>query len=322
MAEPTRAPHAFDGRAVLALLAVQICYATFPVLGKIAMREIPPFVVAAFRVISGAALLTLAARILAPDSPKFDRRDRWTLAGVSVLGIVANQTLFINGLARTTATNTTLITATTPVYTLLLAVLFRVEKASWRPALGVPAALAGVLLLLDLRSVHLGSATLAGDLLIAVNSVCYAAFLVAWRGILSRRPAIAVTAAVFRWGAAPVLLLALPDVLRFRPSAVHAGSWAALAGVILLSTLLAYSLTAWALSRTTPSTAAVFTYVQPLLAISLAFLVLGERPGPRTALAALLIFAGVGLTTISRRGAGPLIPPGTEAARSDSPGRR
>jgi drug/metabolite transporter (DMT)-like permease len=82
-------PRAFDGRAVLALVAVQMCYATFPVLGKIAMREIPPFVVAAFRAVSGAVLLALAARVLAPDAPKFDRRDRWTLAGLSALGIVS-----------------------------------------------------------------------------------------------------------------------------------------------------------------------------------------------------------------------------------------
>ena len=314
MPDPPAGGGTFDGRAVLALLAVQVCYATFPVLGKIAMREIPPFVVAAFRVVSGAAFLTVVARLLAP-APKFDRRDRWTLAGVSMLGIVANQTLFVNGLARTTATNTTLLTTTIPVFTLLLAVLFRVEKASLRPFLGVPLALAGVLLLLDLRRVHLGTATLTGDLLIAVNSICYAGFLVAWRGILTRHPAITVTAAVFRWGAAPVLLLALPDALKFRPSEVHAGPWAALAGVILLSTLLAYSLTAWALARTMPSTAAVFAYVQPLLAISLAFLVLGERPGPRTGVAAMLIFAGVGLTTIPRRTAAPVSPGGAEAVR-------
>jgi len=100
----------------------------------------------------------------------------------------------------------------------------------------------------------------------------------------------------------PILILALPDVSKFQPAAVHTGSWMALLGIVLFSTLLAYSLNAWGVSRTSPSTAAVFMYVQPLLAGTLAFFVLDERPGPRTAVAALLIFAGVALTTWPGRG--------------------
>jgi drug/metabolite transporter (DMT)-like permease len=301
LAEAPRGPRVFDGRAVLALLAVQVCFAVFPVLGKIAMREIPPFVVAAFRAVVGAVLLTAAARLLEPGGPRLERRDHVKLAGLSLIGIVANQILYINGLARTTATNATLLTATVPVFTLVLALFVRAERPSFRRILGVPMALAGVLLLLNLKAMHLGDATLTGDLLVAVNSIFYAAFLVGSREILSRHSAIVVTASVFRWAAAPILLLAIPDLLRFRPGDVHAGSWLALAGIGLFPTLLAYFLNAWALSRTSPSTTAVFIYVQPLIAMSLAFLVLGERPGPRTAVAAVLIFVGIALTTIPGR---------------------
>ena len=74
-------------------------------------------------------------------------------------------------------------------------------------------------------------------------------------------------------------------------------AWIGIAGVILLSTVVAYALNTWALARMTATTVAMFMYVQPLVAISFARAALGERPSPRTAAAAALIFAGVALTT-------------------------
>jgi drug/metabolite transporter (DMT)-like permease len=57
----------------------------------------------------------------------------------------------------------------------------------------------------------------------------------------------------------------------------------------------------------------MFIYVQPLVAMTLANLVLGESPSPRTAAAAVLIFAGIALATWPVRS--------SRAARADSPDR-
>jgi hypothetical protein len=43
-----------DGRAIAALLAVQVCFGTFPVFGKLALAETPPMVLAAMRARMGA----------------------------------------------------------------------------------------------------------------------------------------------------------------------------------------------------------------------------------------------------------------------------
>jgi drug/metabolite transporter (DMT)-like permease len=72
---------------------------------------------------------------------------------------------------------------------------------------------------------------------------------------------------------------------------------------ILVQTVGAYYLNAWALERLAPSTVAVYIYLQPLFAFVVAPLVLGagELPGLRHAVATLLIFAGVGVVTLGRR---------------------
>jgi drug/metabolite transporter (DMT)-like permease len=69
--------------------------------------------------------------------------------------------------------------------------------------------------------------------------------------------------------------------------------------IVLVPTVGAYYLNAWALARVAPSTVAVYIYLQPLIAFIVAPLVLGagESWSARTWIAAALIFAGVGIVT-------------------------
>ena len=121
-----------------------------------------------------------------------------------------------------------------------------------------------------------------------------------------------MTAAIFRYAALPVVLVALPDLLRFHPAALSATAWTGIAGSVILATVVSYSLNAWALARTGPATTAMFIYVQPLVAMTLAKFVLGESPSPRTAVSCALIFSGIALATWPARSS-PVAPAGNPA---------
>lgn len=278
-----------------ALLLVQLFFGTLPVLGKIAMREMTPFALAAFRGVLGALLLSLAARAFAGPAPAQTFRDRLEVALLAFLGIVANQVLFISGLKRTTATHATLLTATVPVFTILAGLLLRRERPTLRRVLAVPIAFSGILFLLDPARLDFRGTTLAGDLLVTSNACVYSFFLVRARDVLARRSSLSFIAQAFRYGALPIVLLALPDLARLRTAELTGEAWWALAGVVLLGTAGSYALNSWALARTGAATTAFFIYVQPLFAGALAFAVLGEQPSPRLFGAAALIFAGVAL---------------------------
>ncbi len=275
---------------------MQLCFGSFPVFGKLALAETSPLVLAAFRAVFGAAVLSLLAGILAPGGT-FDARDRRSLAVLSLLGIVANQVLFIVGLSKTTATNATLVIATAPILTVAVAAFVDRRRPGPRRLLGIPVAFAGLLWLLDPTRLAFADRTMVGNALIFGNALCYSVFLVLARDILSRHSAIRVTAALFRYAALPILLLAVPDLLRFRPATLSARAWTGVAGSVVLATIVAYALNSWALARAGAATTAMFIYVQPVVAITLASLVLGESPSPRTAGAAALIFAGIALAT-------------------------
>ncbi len=301
-----------DFRPYLALLAVQLCFGSFPVFGKLALAETAPLVLAAFRAVAGAGALTFIAR-LQGRGEAFDAKDRRTLVALSFFGVVANQVLFLLGLSKTTATNATLLTAMTPILTLTVAALLAGQWPSRRRLLGIPVALAGLLWLLDVSRLEFGDRTFFGNALILANALSYSIFLVLARDILKRHSAVRVTAAIFRYAALPVLLVALPDLVAFRPAALSARAWAGIAGTVVLATVVSYSLNAWALARTGAETTAMFIYIQPLVAMSLAKVVLGETASPRTAGAGALIFAGIALATWPARA--------SRAGPGDSPAR-
>jgi drug/metabolite transporter (DMT)-like permease len=73
------------------------------------------------------------------------------------------------------------------------------------------------------------------------------------------------------------------------------GVWLAVLYIILVPTVGAYYLNAWALARVEPSTVAVYIYLQPLISFLIAPLVLHEKWNSRTGIAAILIFAGVAI---------------------------
>lgn len=141
LANSQAAPH-------LALIAVQLMFGSWPIVGKIALRALPSTGLVAFR-LTGAAIILLVLQRLLGQLRVPARRDLAWLALYSLLGAVLNQLLFVKGLSLTTVINATLLGTTIPVFTLLISILFGYDRLSLRKALGILLAAAGVVYLVD-----------------------------------------------------------------------------------------------------------------------------------------------------------------------------
>ena len=284
----------------VALIGAQIGFALFPILGKVVLTSIPPFLFAAFRVVAAAALLEAFRRAQRePEGIRPADVPRVVLYGL--LGVSFNQVLFILGLSLTTAINTSVLTATIPVFTLGAAVLLRRERLTARAAAGIVLAAAGALALLNAQRFDWGSDPFRGDVLLLANCTSYSLYLVLSRPVLARYRVVTFTAAVFRYGAILIVLLALPSLSAFEPRRVPAAAWASLAGVVLLCTVIPYLLNSWALARAEASHVAFYVFLQPLISTILAILVLGEALTAKIVWAALLIFAGLSVSVLRGR---------------------
>jgi drug/metabolite transporter (DMT)-like permease len=294
---------AADGWPVhLALLAAQLGFALFPIFGKLALMTIPALVLAALRVVSAALVLEGLRR--AAGKEEVAKQDRAAVLLYGILGVTLNQLFFILGLSLSTAINTSILTATIPVFTLLAAVLLGRERMTLPAVAGLVLAGAGAFLLLGAHHFEWHSRYTRGNLLLLGNAVCYSFYLVLSRPILSRYSALTIVSRIFLYGSAPIVLVALPALSRFSPSVVTPLSWVSLAAIVAFSTVMPYLVNSWALARTDASRVAFYVFLQPLVATVLAVLILHETFTGRTAVAALLILAGLAVS-LTRR---PLTP--------------
>ncbi len=278
----------------MALIVVQIAFASQAVESKLLMmaREaggeaVPPAAVAMVRMLAAAVFFQLFARATGRLA-KTARRDHLALAGLAVLGVALNQALFLAGLKQTTPIAAALLSITIPVLTAGLAVALRQERLNARTVTGLLLASGGVLWLTGVRSVDRGA------VIIALNSLCYSAYLVLSRGIVRRLGAVTVVAWIFAWAALAFAPLGVPalasSVASFSPRA-----WGLLAYVVVGPTIVAYLLNAWALGRSSASLVTAYIFLQPVLTALLAWVQLGHTLNARLLVAAAFIACGVGV---------------------------
>ncbi|MBM3984192.1 MAG: DMT family transporter [Planctomycetes bacterium] len=285
------------------LLCVQLCFGVFPFLGKVAMDAFTPRGVLVWRLAAGSGVLMGLACWRHGRAAWPVRADLARLFGLALLGVIVNQLLFLEGLKRTTTVNAGLLITVIPVATTAIAVVLGRERPTRRRQLGMGLAVTGVLLLFLLRGAQVGGSTLLGDVFIVVNAISYSFYLVLAKGVLARLPQLVVVAWLFVFGLLTVPWLAL-DVAWVPPEA-RAPHWAALLGILLFPTVLAYLLNTVVLARTHASTTAAWVMLQPFVAAVLGIVLLGERPGWREGLTAACVLAGLWLVSVPPRGAAP-----------------
>jgi drug/metabolite transporter (DMT)-like permease len=271
-----------------ALLAVQLLFGVHYLVAKWIVSELSPAAWACLRVSSSCAILVLAVIAARRRLPPW--RDSLYLGFCALFGVVLNQALFLEGIARTVISHSALINSQIPTFALLAALLLRQERISQRKTLSFAAGIAGVLILLEADRLHLQGQYLTGDLLNLANSASYGLFIVLSRRVMARHDPLAAATVIFLFGAIGMLIyggheLAAAD-LRHLSAPVVAGMVFAVLG----ATVLTYFLNLWALKRTQASRVALYIFLQPVVAALLGIAFMGEVLTARFAIATVLVF--------------------------------
>lgn len=273
---------------IVALLLVQLFFATLPIAVKVALRDLSAPALALLRVAGAAALFMVVHRFTVRERVR-GWRDYARLAAYSLFGVIANQLLYITALTMTTATAAQTLVAAGPALTLLVAIVLRKERATAAKWAGIALAGSGALMLVGV-GVHEGSAL--GNLLALLNVTAYSVYLVISREMLRRYHPLTVITWVFVFGVAGMLPWGLGPAAA-QVGGIGGATWAALAWIVVVPTVGAYYLNLHALARAEASLVALFVYLQPILTAAMAIPLLGERPSPWMIPAVVLIFLGV-----------------------------
>ena len=283
----------------LALIGVQVFFGSLPVIAKVVLRVMPAAALVGFRV----ALTALILAIVQSARGRFWLRrseDYWKLAILSFFGVVLNQLLFITGLSLTTASNTSLLAVSIPVFTLAVSAVIGTERLRPRKVAGLVLAAFGVILLIDPRRASFSSQNTIGDLMIVGNSLAYGIYVATSKETITRNGAFRSMMWIFIFASFVCVPYGWMSMHTVDEASVSAMIWLLATYIAIGATATPYLLNAWALARVNPSIVAVYIYLQPLIGFIMAVVFLGEPIGALFAAAAVLIFVGVFLVTYRR----------------------
>ena len=285
------------GKAHLALLTANVIYGLNYSIAKIALPEyIKPLGFVFIRVSVALLLFWLIHNLTIKEKVRLGDIPRLALCGI--FGVALNQLMFFKGLAITTEINASLIMITTPILVLLMSHFIIKERITLTKTFGIFCGALGAFLLIAFgKSFTFGSETTLGDIFILINAASYALYLVIVKPLMERYQPLTVIKWVFLFG---FIIVAISGFEQFRAIEFHTFTfqvWFSVLYVVIATTFLAYLLNIFALSKVNPSIVGVYIYSQPLIASLVAIYIGNDQLTMVKLVAAVLIFAGVYLTT-------------------------
>ncbi|HEX2663448.1 MAG TPA: DMT family transporter [Candidatus Acidoferrum sp.] len=273
---------------------------------KVGLRYLPPLAMASFRVVLAGVVmvpvyfscLRLKAFAEAADLRRrgFALGDFSTFLYLGFFGVTINQMCFTIGLYFTRVSHSAVIVGLGPIYILLLAVLFRLERATGRKVMGMLLALAGIVVLASENGVSGHSASIEGDAITMAGSIGFAIYVVLGKRVAEQYDTLTMTAFNHFAGALLVLPAALHEIWALSSARLwHQPwrAWAALVYMAVFSSALAYVFYFWLLRYLEASQLAAFTYLLPVLATILGILWLGEEGSWSQVLGGFMALGGV-----------------------------
>ena len=279
-----------------AIFAVVVWGASF-IATKIALEDISPISIVWLRFLMGVLILGLAV-ILRSQFTLPDKKEWAYFALLGFLGITFHQWLQSNGLQTSEAGTTAWIVATTPVFMALLGWFLLKERLGWIKSLGILLAFIGVLVVVskgDFSSISVGRFGAPGDVLIMISAVNWAVFSVLSRRGLKSHPASLMMFYVMSFGWLFTSLLFFTTTSFSEIGQLTLNGWVAVAFLGIFCSGLAYI--AWydALKALPTAQTGVFLYIEPLVAVVVAFFILAEAITLASLLGGAVILFGVWL---------------------------
>jgi drug/metabolite transporter (DMT)-like permease len=294
----TRGHRPSDARLYGLLSLMVLFWAANFVIGKIALRELPPLFVAGMRtLISGIFIWP----IYWFEARRTARRNKRTGADVpiliimGVLGVVLNQCFFVIGLSMTSVAHASILIAMAPLIVLLTAAVSGQEQITRKKLAGMLIAASGVALLQAGRqSVH--GPSLAGDFFVFLSGATFAVYTVVGKRLTERHDSVTINTFAYVSGAFCLLPVTLWQAAHHHVAGASWPAWLSVVYMALFPSVISYIIYSHALRYLAASRVSTFSYLQPLIATGLAAIFLSEVPGAGFLTGGALVLGGVYVT--------------------------
>jgi drug/metabolite transporter (DMT)-like permease len=287
---------------ILAFAAIYLIWGSTYLGIRVAVETMPPFLMAGMRF--AVAGIVIFAYLRAKGLP-WPRASQWK--DQIIIGIF----LLLGGNAvvswaelRTPSGITSLILGASP---LIMVFLDWIRPGGKRPTgvviAGVVVGIAGVGLLLGPDAIPVGDRPPAIYLVaILLSSISWWTGSLYSKHISSGTPLLMASAMQMVSGSICMLFtgIILGDGRGFHFAEVTSRSWVAFAYLIVMGSIVAFPVYVWLLEHSTPAKVSTYAYVNPVVAVFLGWIILGEPMNGRIVLASAIIIGAVAIITIRK----------------------
>ena len=262
---------------------------------------IPPLGIFTLRSLGAGALFWLISLFMPHE--KVDRKDFPKIFIASMLGFFTCQITFLVGLPYITPMDCSIMTALAPIYTMIVAAIALKEPITLKKAGGVAISLAGVIYLILSRSAIAGGAaqtTPFGIVMIVFNILSFSMYLGIFKPLIAKYSVVTFMKWIFLFSFCVAAPFSAKGVTEVDWAGIPSVQYAELAYLIICATFITYFLIPVAQKRIRPTIISMYSYVQPIIAISISIAIGMDILTWQKVLAAAMVFGGVIMVSYSK----------------------
>lgn len=288
-----------EKKIYLLMILCTLFWAGAFIAGKIGVQEFPPFSLAFFRFL-------VATVIIFPIMVKYEEKD-WRLKksdlpniiALGMIGMFGYHALFFTALKYTTAINSSMIGATNPMITSILASVLIGEKLGLKRLGAILLAFSGVVLTISngqmevIRNISFN----IGDIIMLIAVVCWAIYSVMSKKVMPRYSPLIITAYSFLICLVALIPFALMEKpMTYLPYVTWKG-WISVVYMAVFASVVGYLVQQISIKEIGPSKTMSFINLVPVFSIMLSALILKENVTMIKLISAAIIICGVFLNS-------------------------
>ena len=263
-------------------------------------RLISPLAIFCLRSVGAGALFWIIS--LFTPKEKVEKKDYVRIFAASILGFFVCQVTFLVGIPHITPMDCSVLSAISPIYTMIIAAIVLKEPITWQKAGGVIISFAGIIYLIVSRTSADGTAetSLFGILMIVLNSLSFSLYLGIFKPLIGKYSVVTFMKWIFLFAFVVSVPFSAKELVTLQWSAIPAIQLAELAYLIICATFITYFLIPVGQKRIRPTLVSMYSYVQPIIAIVISISVGLEILTWQKVLATIMVFGGVVVVSYSK----------------------
>jgi drug/metabolite transporter (DMT)-like permease len=262
---------------------------------------IPPIVIFTLRSLVAGSLFWIVSLFM--PKVKIDRKDYIRIFAASMLGFFTCQLTFLVGIPHITPMDCSVLSAMSPIYTMIVAALIIKEPITFQKAGGVAISFAGIIYLIVSRAATPGGAAESSPLgifMIILNSLSFSMYLGIFKPLIAKYPVVTFMKWIFLFSALVAVPFSAKGFIQTQWAEIPTIQYAELAYLVVCATFISYFLIPVGQKRIRPTLVSMNSYVQPIIAIAISIVIGMDVLTWQKVLAAVMVFGGVIIVSYSK----------------------